>query len=347
MKKRVVLLTPGGGPGILTQVESLRRLPDCSVRVILADSNPASGNLFLPEVDNRFAIPPCGDPHFIEAVCGLLRREKVNYWYSGLDEELPVIARNRRRIEATGCRLLLPPVRALEAALDKGQTHSLIAGAVLTPRTVFLTPDDDIEGLWDSFHGQLLFKVMNSRGGRNVFIPHDIIEHKLYALKVRKLMCEGAQFMAQELIRGDEYNTSMLHDHDGNPLYAVSRRKFEDREIKSSTTAAVIEKKQSIIDQALAVVASMGLFPGFNNVEAIVSRDDGRPYFIEINGGRAAAQDMNLVAAGIPMMALMVALADGERPAAVHHPRDGTTTLKIRRDVVVDWSDIRNVPVAK
>ena len=153
--------------------------------------------------------------------------------------------------------------------------------------------------------------------------------------------------MAQELIHGDEFNVSMLHDAGGEALYAVSRRKFESREVKSSTTAALIERNQPVIDQALEVVRAMGLYPGFNNVEAIVSSEDGRVYFIEVNGGRAAAQDMNLVAAGVPMMGMLVALAEGGCPAPVPHPPDGTAILKIRRDVVVDWADIQSVPVAK
>jgi carbamoyl-phosphate synthase large subunit len=343
----IFLLTPGGGPGILAQVESLRRSSGLDARIILADSNPASGNLFLPEIDDRFRVPPCSDYRFVEALAGLLLREGVDYWYSGLDEELPVIARHRGVFEAAGCRLLLPPVEALEAALDKKRTHVLTEKVVLTPRTVFLSLGDDLDVLWDAFEGRLLFKLVNSRGGRGIFIPHDFDEHRLYSLRVRKRMREGARFMAQELVRGDEYNVSMLHDHAGVPLYAVSRRKFETREVKSTTTAAVIESNQAVIDQALAVVAAMGLYPGFNNVETILSKNDGRPYFIEINGGRAAAQDMNLVAAGIPMMDMMVDLAEGRHLEPIPHPADGTAILKIRKDVVVSWADITNMPEAK
>ncbi|MBU0516556.1 MAG: ATP-grasp domain-containing protein, partial [Proteobacteria bacterium] len=156
----------------------------------------------------------------------------------------------------------------------------------------------------------------------------------------------GLRFIAQELIRGVEYNTTSLHDHDGRVIYAISRRKFEDRPVKSTTTAAVIERRDEVIDQALTAVKALNLVPGFNNVESIVSDQDGQPYLIEVNGGRTAAQDMNIVASGVHLTDMLIDLAVGRAVSPVSHPPAGTCILKIRRDVVVDYSQVKRLPVA-
>ena len=347
MKNVTVLLTPGGGPGILAQLEALKTSTRYAARVLLADCNPASGNFFLPEVDARFRIPPCSAREFIEVMVGLIRREGITHWYSGLDEELPVIAANRSHIEAAGCRLVLPPLPGLKNALDKAATHRLLERRVRMPQTFFLDQDGNPDNIWDALEGKVLIKVTASRGGRHIYIPQDREEHALYMRRVRRIMQQtGARFMVQKRIEGDEYNVSSLHGIDGRVIYAVSRRKFETRQIKSTTTAAAIEKRADVIEQALAAVDGLGLKPGFNNVECIVSREEEQPYFIEINGGRTAAQDMNLVAAGINLTDLMIEIAEGGFPEARSHPADGTAILKIRKDVVVTIKEIAGVPEA-
>src|SRR5262249_3578889 len=114
-----VLLTCGGGPGTLAHLAALKQSTKYDARVILADGSPASGNLFLPDVDARYRIPNCDQPDFVPALERLIRRERVGYLYSGLDEEMPVIARHRMAFEALGCKLLMPPADSLDAALDK------------------------------------------------------------------------------------------------------------------------------------------------------------------------------------------------------------------------------------
>lgn len=340
------LLTTGGGPGILAQVEALRASTHYRARVILADANPASGNLFLPQVDAAYRIPLCHDPDFIPSLLRLIARERIDYLYSGLDEEMPVIARSRHLLEAAGCRLLLPSANALDAALDKIATHRLVAQQVRLPLTAILDGHFDPERFWETAGGKVLIKVAASRGGRHIYIPEDWDEYVFFIAKARKIAAaNGVRFIVQRFIQGVEYNTTTLHDAAGRAVYAISRRKFESRQIKSTTTAAVIEQRQDVIDQALAAVKALDLVPGFNNIESIVSEQDGLAYFIEINGGRTAAQDMNIVASGINVTDLLMDLASGRDVARLPHPADGLAILKIRKDVLVQLQRIENLPV--
>jgi carbamoylphosphate synthase large subunit len=347
MKQVNVLLTPGGGPGILAQLASLKKSKKYSARAVLADSNPASGNLYLPDVDARYSIPECLTPEFIPAILRLIKGENIHFYYSGLDEEMPILAKNRGLIEDNGCRLLLPGAKALENALNKRSTYDILRDKVTMPRTWFFDNDLDADAVFDQLKGKIMIKVISSRGGRHIYIPQNREEYHFYVKRAERLFREQQlEFMLQEVIEGTEYNVTSLHDTRKKVVYAISRRKFEDRKIKSTTTAAVIERREDVIDQAVTAVREMDLLPGFNNVECVVSKEDGKPYFIEVNGGRTAAQDMNIVASGVNLTDLMMDICQGEEVKRVPHPPDGLAILKIRKDVLVNFKDIQSTPAA-
>jgi carbamoyl-phosphate synthase large subunit len=336
-----ILLTPGGGPGILAQLFSLKRSERYRCRAIMADANAASGNLFLPEVDAAYRLPTCDHRDYLDQLLALIEKENIQVMYSGLDEEMPVLAGYRAQIEAAGCGLLLPGRDALLAAFDKGETYRRLLGKVRMPPTWPLDDSFDAESIWRELDGQLVIKAEASRGGRYIFIPEDREEYNFYLRRARRYKAErGLCFQVQQFIVGQEYNVSSLHDHAGAPIYAVSRRKFEARQIKSTTTAGVVERHDEVIDMALTAVSEMNLTPGFNNTEIVCSNEGGLPYLIEINGGRTAAQDMNLVASGINLTDLLIDLTQGCAVEPIPHPKDGVAILKIRKDVIVDFAQI-------
>ena len=339
-KPITALLTPGGGPGLLAMIRSMKESRKYAVRVILADCNPASGNLFLPDVDAAYVVPPVTSDEYLPSLLRLIRRERISVFYSGLDEELPIVARNKALFAEHGCRVLVPSCESLQWALDKAVTFSKLNGVVDMPATYMVDERLDADAVWHRHGGDVLFKVASSRGGRGIYIPADHGEFRFY---LEKTLGSGERFLLQERIRGTEYNVASLHTPSGELLYAVSRRKFENRDVKSTTMAACIEERRDVIDQALAAVSTMGLDHGFNNVECIVSGKDDRPYFIEINGGRMAAQDMNIVAAGVGVADLLFDILEGQPVSPVPHPEDGTAILKIRMDVVVNMREIEGV----
>ncbi len=337
------LLTCGGGPGTLQWLAAVKESKLWAGRVILVDINAASGNLFLPEVDQRLTIPSCSNKTFIPSICKIIQEEEIAYLYSGLDEEIPVLAAHADEIAHAGAKTFMPDLNGLDLAWDKWKMFKALHGKVNTPMTWILEPNN-LKEPYDSLHGRLLIKKAIGRGGRDILLPCDQDEYIFYASRLAAQNKDQVEkYLAQQLIQGSEFNVSTLHDAHGNLVYSVSRRKFESRQIKSTTVAAVIEKNDDVISTALSALHNLGLEKGFNNVELIVSEQDGKPYVIEVNGGRTAAQDMNLLASGINTAELLVTLANGESVDPIPHPLDGTAILKIRKDVVVQLSDIENV----
>lgn len=337
-----VLVSCAGGPGQFPHFEALKASTKYDVCLIAADFDPAVGGLFLPQVDKRYRVPGYAEAEFIPAILRLIDRERIGYWYSGLDEELPVIAAHRHDVEARGCRLLLPDADPLAAAWDKRGTFERLEGRVTQPRTWVLANDLDTAAIYAELKGRVILKAAAARGGRNIFLPADREELDFLVPRLLRRQREtGETFLVQERIVGTEYNVTSLHDLAHRPIYAISRRKFEDRPIKSTTIAAVIEERADVIRLALDAVTTLRLTPGFNNVEIIVD-DDDRPFFIEVNGGRTAAQDQNVVAAGINIGDLFLDILRGETPAPIPHPPAGTVSLKIRKDVITTMADIQS-----
>lgn len=340
-----ILLTPGGIPLVPAMLASFQRSTRYKTRVIVADCNPASGHLFSSLVDARYTIPPITAANYIETMIRLIRKEKIAFWLSLLDIEQPLLAEHVREIEETGCILLRKPLPQFCNALDKSFVYKQLMDKINMPAMFFMDSEFNAKKVWSDLNGELIIKVCNSSGARNIFIPEDYDEYNFYIKKAKKHTDKtGALFVIQEIIKGDEYNTSMLHDKEGKYIYAVSRRKFEKRIIKNTTIAAAVEINSDVIGQSLEIVNCLSLFPGLNNIETIVSHADHKPYFIEINAGRTAAQDMNLIAAGINITDLLIDLALDKPCTQLAHPANGTAILKVLSDVVVSLQDVQSVP---
>lgn len=327
-----LLYTGFGSPSTPAMLDALGRSRRYRAHVIATDMQPLAGNLYLQDVERRYVVPEAGPSlDYVDAVCDLIVRERAEVYLSTCEEEYIWVARHRERLEALGCRLLLPPFDALAVSYDKRCTYQTLRQRgypyPFIPTVERPTPGDAAE-IVRSFDGQVILKATDRSGAREIHLVTDAgdLERRLTSAHQRGVDC-----IAQRFMQGREWNVSTLHDHGGRVVYAVPRRKIEDRPIKSSTLAAVIEDHALIRAAAIDVVERLGLTPGFNNVELL--EVDGQPYLIEVNGGRIAAQDQNLVAAGINLADLFLDLSFGEPVAPVRSYQRGVVSLKVRVDV--------------
>jgi len=328
-----LLYTGFGSPSTPAVLEALSRSRRYRARIIATDMQPLAGNLYLAQVERRHLVPRAGPSlAYVDAVCDLIKREGAEVYLSTCEEEYIWIAEHRTRLERLGCRLFLPPYEALAVAYDKRRTYRALREAgyafPLIP-TVDEPRPEDAASIWDRFDGDAILKATDHSGAREIHLPEDAAD---LGRRLADAQARGIDCIVQRFLRGAEWNVSTLHDHEGRLIYAVPRRKIEDRPIKSSTLAAVIEDHDAVRTAGLEVVERLGLTPGFNNVELLDV--DGEPYLIEVNGGRIAAQDGNLVAAGINLADLFLDLVFDRPVDPVATYRRGVVSLKIRVDVI-------------
>ncbi|MDA1001019.1 MAG: ATP-grasp domain-containing protein [bacterium] len=330
-----VLLVAAGSPGDVTIIRGLKQSPRYDVTLYAADIDPYKGNLYLPEVDRAYVIPRYDAPNYRETLLELVRRLRIDVLISDLDEELPALSDFGPQLEEAGCRIVLPGSDGLATCLDKLATFRRLDGRVPQPLT--LDGDDGEAGrnLLRSL-GRVILKARYLRGGRGVDLVSSEAEYAFYEELHRK----RGPFVVQEFAEGDEYNCSSLHDMEGNLIYAATRVKLEDRLNKANTIAARIVEQPAIRKTALETLRALGLERGFNNVEVILA--GGEPKVVDVNGGRWAGQDMNLLASGINPAELYLDLALGRDVSPLEVPL-GATSLKIKVDVVVDAQRISQV----
>lgn len=333
MKRPVtVLLLAAGSPGNYAIIKGLKQSTKYDVTLHAADCDPLKGNLFLPEIDGAYVVPPYDAPNYWDAVFDLVEILSAEVLISDLDEELSGLSAKADDLRNFGCFVVLPPPKALKICLDKMETYWKLKTKSSQPNTV--DHMHTAEGvLWAAQSGKCVIKARYLRGGRGV----DFVSGQEALCIYRKKHAERGPFIVQEYIPGNEYNVSTLHDLSGRLIYAATRIKLENRLNKANTIAAQIVEKPNVRDAALKAIERLGLDRGFNNVE-IIERD-GVPYVIDVNGGRWAGQDANLLASGINQAELYLDLALGEPVEPIEVPV-GAISLKIKKDVVIGKKEL-------
>ena len=334
-KPVTVLLLAAGSTGDISIIRGLKESLRYDVTLHAADIDPMKGNLFLPEIDRAYIVPRYDVPGYQEAILGLVKRLRADVLISDLDEDLPHLSRLAPKLEELGCRTALPEPQGLADCLDKLAAYWKLKGLVPQPETIEEGNMDAAAQMLEKY-GRVILKARHLRGGRGVDLVEDSEELAFYTRQHQK----RGPFIVQQFIEGTEYNCSSLHDMEGRLVFAATRIKLEDRLNKANTIAARIVDEPSVRETSLAAVDGLGLGRGFNNVEVILQ--DGEVHVVDINGGRWAGQDMNLLYSGVNLGELYVDLALGESVKPIDVPL-GATSLKIKVDVVVTKEQIESV----
>lgn len=340
-RRRVtVLLLSAGSPGDFTIIKGLKKSARYNVTLHAADMDPLKGNLYLPEIDSAHIVPRYDAPNYWDVVFGLVRKFGVEVLMDDLDEGLPSLASREHELKNLGCNIVLPDAESLRICLDKALSSHALFRVVPQPKEEMVGygsvwPKEATKKL-KKYRGRCILKPSNLRGGSGVYLATSKEELIFYADKLSK----DGPFLIQEYIIGEEYNCSTLHDLNGRLIYAATRLKLETRLVKSNTIAAEVVDYPPVRDAALDAISKLGLDRGFNNVEIIVR--DNMPYVIDVNGGRWAGQDMNLLASGINQAEFYLDLALGVPVEPIEVPI-GVISLKIKSDVLINRSKLDQV----
>jgi|GEM_PF-3357599 len=334
-----VLITGAGGAGYPLIFKALRASQRYEARVVAADMSPLSGNLYRPEwVDAAYCVPAVDAADYLDVMFEIIRSEAICFWLSAVDEELPVMARHKAQLQSLGCRTVLPPAEPLEVAFDKKATDEALRDVVALPRTIFPDASADLAQVFEQLGGAVVVKACRTRGNRHNYKADSFDDFAHYVGMFRR---SGIDFLCQAFVDGDEYNVSLLADEAGNTIYAAARQKIDPPRTRPNTFAGIVRRDAEMEAAASAAVRQLGLYPGTSNVE-FLKPAGGRPVVIDVNGGRHAAQDYNLVHLGINIPELLLDMAHGLEvtpvpPAAIG---SGLISLKFVDEYAIRLSDL-------
>lgn len=331
MKKVRILITGGGAPGYPLFFKAMRASTKYDFFLCSTEINQFKGNLFHKDwIDKVYIISPVSSESYLKQLLSIIRENKIKIIFSGIDEELAILAKNRDIIESLGCTFVLPSVRSLDISFNKWESYKYCKNLVSQPRTLDGESFLNDENAFNSFSKPFKLKASKTRGNRNnysIYTENDFLYYK------NKFQDIGEEFIAQEFIHGSEFNVSLALTKYQNPVYSICREKLDH---EPNTMAGAIRRNSFLEEKSIELAKKIGLYPGFSNFEYI--RDEKGEYFlIDINGGRHAAQDYNLIASGINLADILCDLAfeDGLNPIDTSNIEDNVICIKYIDELVV------------
>ncbi|MCS6803934.1 MAG: ATP-grasp domain-containing protein [Acidobacteriota bacterium] len=261
-------------------------------RIIGLDMDPLAPALQL--VDRPYIVPRLDAPDYIPTLIGICRAERVNLIFPLIDPDIPLLARHKSALEATGARVVVVSEQAAEMAADKWRTVEFFQRlSIPTPRSWLPTDINPSAADYPLFikprggsAAQHTYRVQNARELAFFveYVPNPII---------------------QEYLPGPEITNDVICDLDGEVMGVISRRRMEVRwgEVAKGVTLYDPEITHACVRIAHALSAI-----GPITIQCMMK--DGVAHFTEINARWGGGAPLG-IAAGADSPRWLLARAAG------------------------------------
>jgi carbamoyl-phosphate synthase large subunit len=220
--------------------------------------------------DRAVRVPRCERPEFIDALLGVCVQEHVDLIVPTIDPELEPLSVHADRFREVGTEVAVSAPAVVRLAPHKLRTaHFLASKGLPAPRTAL--PQEVLSDP-DAWPWQLMVKPRagsSSVGIRTVASPAQLSE-----------LAGSAEYVAQVLLRGEEYTVNLFFDREGRPRCVIPHLRCE---VRAGEVAKGITRRHAELE---AVAWALGeALPGGRGalcLQAIVD-PAGRPVVFEVN----------------------------------------------------------------
>ena len=261
--------------------------------VVAVDTSPFAPALYL--ADRHFLVPPSTDPHFTDQIVELCQRESAGLIVPTRDEELPIFAAARSRLERQGRRVLAPSAETVRICQDKlAFVEFCRAHQFGIPRTY--QPDQCSHAEFPLFVKPRFGK--GTQGARRVDREADL----------REAASDHEHWLIQEFVDCPEYTVDLLADFEGRVISAVPR--LRQLVVAGESYVSRTVNDPVLVTEVTARLATDLCLVGHNTIQCFW--DGKKVKFIEVNprfGGAAALG----IAAGVDTPFVAASPARGRR----------------------------------
>ncbi len=250
--------------------------------------------------DEGFLVEPTTHPGYIGQLLSIVKANRVKLLVPTVDLDLKVLARNKPKFTAAGCRVLVSTPQVVDICQDKRKTYQFLAkNGFDTALTMSVRSALSKKKLnWPCF-----LKPWDGYAGRGNAVVNNRRDLLFYAKRIPNAIC-------QEFIEGTEYSCDVYIDFGMKVRCVVPRRRIEVR--AGEVSKGQIVKNPRIMSEAAMLVETLGAGPGVITLQLFLT-DDDRVKFIEINprfGGGAPLS----IKAGANFPKWILQEASGKKP---------------------------------
>ena len=239
------------------------------LRVIAVDVDPTM-SAACQVADVAIRVPRCDRTEFIDALLGICLQHHVDLIVPTIDPELEALSTQAARFREIGVELAVAAPEVVRLARDKLRTaHFLASRGVPSPRSGRL---DEVMADPHTWSWPLMIKPRagsSSVGIRILSSPDQLGE-----------LGGSPDYLAQELLRGEEYTVNMFFDRAGRLLCAIPHLR---REVRAGEVAKGITRRHPELE---AIAWALGeTLPGARAALCFQAMVDeaGRAVVFELN----------------------------------------------------------------
>lgn len=262
-------------------------------QLIGLDINPLAPA--LREVDLPYIVPRLTAADYIPTLINICQKHQVDLIFPLIDYDMPVLARHRAEIEATGARLNVVSEAAVEIAADKWQTTQFFQNnQVPTPRSWL---PEQIDAAAVEF--PLFIKPRRGSASQHTFKVSNQRELAFFRDYIKEPII-------QEYLPGPEITNDVISDLNGKVLAVVSRQRVEVRSGEVNKGVTIFDPQITALCERVAMA-----LPACGPITVQCMMRDGRPFFTEINARLGGGIPLG-IAAGVNSPELLLRSAAGE-----------------------------------
>ena len=234
--------------------------------------------------DQRFSVKRTTHAGYIEQILSIVKANSVKLLVPTVDLDLKLLAQNKSKFDAMGCRVLVSDPEVIDICQDKRKTYKfLLKNNFDTPatgsiRTVLKNSKSSIYGLAianrkSQIGFPLFLKPWDGYAGRGNAVVNNRKELMFYAKRVPNAIC-------QELVKGTEYTCDVYVDFGMKVRCVVPRKRIEVR--AGEVSKGQVAKNARIMSEAVTLVEKLGAGPGVITLQLFLT-EGGEVKYIEIN----------------------------------------------------------------
>lgn len=205
-------------------------------KIIATDLSPYAPALYL--ADKQYLVPRIDDSTYIDVICDICKKEKINAVATFIDPEIEILANNRERFKELGVEVLVPYAETARLCFDKYLMFKhLKEKGIPTVMTWGTLQEFDKEYKEEGIDFPVFVKPRTGSGsvGARKILNHEMLEAAMKedpSLIIQELMdCED--------LDADVYIDTITH----KAVAAFSKRKIETRIGGASKTVSFKDEK--------------------------------------------------------------------------------------------------------